>query len=560
MGEHSRNMADLRASSEFDLVDTDKSGTISRAEYEAAYGTFRTEAEFDQADTNKDGELSRQEYVAAYGTMGHFHLYTRSYHLGLPALAALLVSAAVREAAIHGHFLTIWTLLPIFAACLALLMWFALRWMVPTVDWLADNPFSEARVQNPGSGPVRFVWSDTACGRRLPMLQIIEPKDENERRAVAVEMGRLLAPFAHEARWALRVFSVALNALVPEGMVDTIRATLPDEMIEELEGYMTGLQEGLPPSSFLKSWTVDDLLMLQLLPDLKTLLSSHNPKQTRLRHALSRVAAKKDAVGVVGCSSIVSHNGMYRNMDWLSLGCLGTYTLLVKRVYPSGAVSIEVSVPMLLGTVSGVIDRNDGTPRALIAMNVTNPCDEYSWDVDGSRMPAGYYNRLLMRAGARDGENVMQWKPNCTPLGPYHLTIGQNTSGNTDLISKFEGQVTHFHQGKQPGEHVTRKLTSELPFVLTCNGNYRDRTDEQQGTYLVTNRNPMHTNERTRRIRNSGLAPRDGVGALQLPEVNNFETVYAVVLEKNEITLRVNNGFAATAPPVTFPAECFKAA
>ena len=51
-----------------------------------------------------------------------------------------------------------------------------------------------------------------------------------------------------------------------------------------------------------------------------------------------------------------------------------------------------------------------------------------------------------MRAGARDGENVMQWKPDCTPLGPYHLTIGQNTSGNTDLTSKFEGQVTHFHQ------------------------------------------------------------------------------------------------------------------
>ena len=55
-----------RASSEFDLVDTDKSGTISRAEYEAAYGKARAEAEFDRADTNKDGELSRQEYVAAY--------------------------------------------------------------------------------------------------------------------------------------------------------------------------------------------------------------------------------------------------------------------------------------------------------------------------------------------------------------------------------------------------------------------------------------------------------------------------------------------------------------
>lgn len=208
---HQADMSDLRAGSKFDLVDTDKSGTISRAEYEAAYGTFRAEAEFDQADTNKDGELSRQEYVAAYGTMGHFHLYTRSYHLGLPALAALLISAAVREAAIHGHFFTIWTIVPIFAACLALFMWFALRWMVPTVDWLADNPFSEARVQNVGSGPVRFVWSDTACGRRLPMLQIIEPKDENERRAVAVEVGRLLAPFAHEA--VFRLFADTVHLL-----------------------------------------------------------------------------------------------------------------------------------------------------------------------------------------------------------------------------------------------------------------------------------------------------------------------------------------------------------
>ena len=58
----------------------------------------------------------------------------------------------------------------------------------------------------------------------------------------------------------------------------------------------------------------------------------------------------------------------------------------------------QVGVPMLLGTVSGVIDRNDGTPRALIAMNVTNPCDEYCWDVDGSRMPAGYYNRCCTPA------------------------------------------------------------------------------------------------------------------------------------------------------------------
>merc|ERR1712166_304701 len=50
-------------SSEFARLDTDKNGTISRAEWVAAYGEKRA-AEFETADVNQDGELSRQEYVA----------------------------------------------------------------------------------------------------------------------------------------------------------------------------------------------------------------------------------------------------------------------------------------------------------------------------------------------------------------------------------------------------------------------------------------------------------------------------------------------------------------
>jgi len=64
-------------------------------------------------------------------------------------------------------------------------------------------------------------------------------------------------------------------------------------------------------------------------------------------------------------------------MDWLSLGQLGTYTFLLKRVYPTGAalltptpphcsalltptptpgaVSVEVAVPMLLGVITSVV-------------------------------------------------------------------------------------------------------------------------------------------------------------------------------------------------------------
>ena len=61
--------------------------------------------------------------------------------------------------------------------------------------------------------------------------------------------------------------------------------------------------------------------------------------------------------------------------------------------------------------------------------------------------------------------------------------------------------------------------------MLTCNGNYEDRVCEQAGSYLVRARNAMHTNERTEMIRKSRLADCDGLGALQLELVNNFEVI-----------------------------------
>lgn len=67
----------------------------------------------------------------------------------------------------------------------------------------------------------------------------------------------------------------------------------------------------------------------------------------------------------------------------------------------------------------------------------------------------------------------------------------------------------------------------------------------------------MKTNERTQTIRESGLAPENGLAALQLAMVNNFETVYTLVFEANTITLRVDNGFAAKAKPVVLPNSSF---
>ena len=53
-------MAQFMTQSEFDLLDTDGSGTISRAEWTAAYGHKR-DSEFKRADVDRNGELTREE-------------------------------------------------------------------------------------------------------------------------------------------------------------------------------------------------------------------------------------------------------------------------------------------------------------------------------------------------------------------------------------------------------------------------------------------------------------------------------------------------------------------
>ena len=94
----------------------------------------------------------------------------------------------------------VWFYAPLLLAWLSSCMWLALRWMVPQVDWVKRNPYSESRCgpQSPGDA-VRFVWYDTVENTHLPMLEIIEPKHPRDRRDVAEMMGQKLAPFAHDA-------------------------------------------------------------------------------------------------------------------------------------------------------------------------------------------------------------------------------------------------------------------------------------------------------------------------------------------------------------------------
>ena len=63
-------------------MDVDHNGTISRAEFIAAYGEEAAIKEFDKVDINHDGELQAGEYMAEYGKQGRERLL-RSVHYGI---------------------------------------------------------------------------------------------------------------------------------------------------------------------------------------------------------------------------------------------------------------------------------------------------------------------------------------------------------------------------------------------------------------------------------------------------------------------------------------------
>jgi hypothetical protein len=320
------------------------------------------------------------------------------------------------------------------------------------------------------------------------------------------------------------------------------------------------VQKAVPSKCFLHHWTVRDWFIIQIIPDLEMLVSSINPCQSFLKRLLEngnerRVRVQRPALG---CTALLTQQGFYRNMDWPSLGLMGQFTLLVRRRYlDTGAVSVEIGVPGLLGTVTGLIAWNPvDSPenRGMVAMNVCCPHAEATWmEQDKQYLPASFVNRVVMaklvahsceRSDIDDLSSILAGRQ---PLAPYHLTFAKFVDG------AFSGVMVHCVQDGDLGHAYRRYPHANGDFLLTCNGNLTEACEKepQPSSFTVHAHDLMHTNDRTAKIRELIAAgERDGRNILNQAPVNNHETCYMVALEQNVVELRVDNAFGASAEPI----------
>lgn len=302
--------------------------------------------------------------------------------------------------------------------------------------------------------------------------------------------------------------------------LNAVRETIPKEYLREMEGFVAGYNEWIKKdcsSKFVKPMTVDDVILLHLIPD-----SLHFDPYLHHFHGQDPMVA---------CTAIVekdSARGMVfaRNMDWASRGVAGSYSLVIHRKHKDGRNSTaEVGVAGFIGTLTGMNDKG-----LSLSMNV---CQGPTSSIRG--MPACFFNRAcLERLSSVDDVDKFVFQDKNSPLGPYHMT----------LADKNRAESIHFYQGYEgfAVSHVKRELTGPDPLTVL---NYR-YNPEPIGNYL-------NQNIERAEILKKFYAQRQGRGleeALALPSVNNSGTTHRVVMEPQKNTMHVafDNFYAGAVP------------
>lgn len=328
-------------------------------------------------------------------------------------------------------------------------------------------------------------------------------------------------------------FNLVLHTLAGRPRADQLPETMkklkeqiPERYLREIEGIVEGYNDWAKEQNwwaFAASLTVDDLLLMHLMPD------SIHFKPSRFEDS---VVTETEQDVKVGCTAIVEtdpEKGVVfaRNMDWPSFGISGAYSLVINRKGSDGHYSsVEVGVPGFAGTLTGM--NSEGFS---LGMNV---CSGETTEIRG--MPAPFYNRACLES-CRSVEEAERFFDSRAPLGDYHLTIADAEKA----IS------VHFYQAEGDKHSIRRGREGEPLITL----NYRYNPDPHSD---------MHRSGKRSEIIGEFLRHREDrplEDALALRYVNNWLTTHRVVMEPGSKTFRVafDNAFAGKAPLSKLPTE-----
>lgn len=363
----------------------------------------------------------------------------------------------------------------------------------------------------------------------VPILTLDADDPFHAGKAHGYLLGDSLNRCLKQVDFAMHTLMMRPRASQVADMIEQVKATIPQEYLLEMQGMVDGYQQWSKehPFSFARALTVEDIILFHLIPD------SIHFSPSRAQHYLERNGIAR--LANAACTAVIDRdeNGnllFARNMDWPPFGLMGTYSLIVNRKREYGLSTVEVSVPGLVGTLTGMNDYG-----LSLAMNVC-PSRYNTYKVRG--MPAAFYNRMCLER-CIDVDSARTFihakKP---PLGPYNLTLNDGSHA-----SSF-----HFYQGRDEDEIVERPWKETpltvlnwkypTPYIRSYNmENSEEREDALKDWFEKAKKEKLSMSEIISR-------------SLSLPWVNNWETTHCVLMDpaSKKMEVSFNNGWAAKYP------------
>ncbi len=314
--------------------------------------------------------------------------------------------------------------------------------------------------------------------------------------------------------------------------IDLLKKQIPPQYLAEMEGIVGGYSQWCDenPRYRAKKLTLDDLILAQTMPD-----SVH----------FYTGGYKRKLIPLVGCTALADNDAqkgpiLARNMDWLSLGKGGKYSLIIQRNYNAGKyTTVEVGTPVFIGPATGMNSKG-----LSLAMNV---CPGVSKGING--MPACIFNRCCLET-CQNLEEVGQFVELHSPLGPYHLTVA-----DTESAVAF-----HFFQGEK--KYIAEPLLPDNP-IIVLNGRHEANPYAMGEVHHSMIREAIldryFTDAKLQIPANQRDKEKLLEAALTLPVINNHETLHSIVMEPVSRTFKVSldDAFAAHSPLQLIPPSLF---
>jgi hypothetical protein len=311
--------------------------------------------------------------------------------------------------------------------------------------------------------------------------------------------------------FALRVYDKWPKASEMPQLLASIRAKVPEKYLLEMKGLVEGFNNWAKENKISTQLTEDDILLVNLIPD----KFHFTPKKDEVISANDLGALSR--MQNVACTVVIDRDkeegiSMGRNMDWPSLGVMGTNSILIKRLYGDYSTA-EIGLPGIVGTVTGM-----NSHGLSLAMNV---CDGSSEE----GIPAVFHNRLCLECKSiEEVSKVVEKNP---PMGSYHLTVADQK----------DAQSFHLYQHKEDKKHYVRRFEDQKPLIVTNFKYYWSLSEDcqEQDCGYSTKRKEIIQDfwkDAEEKIDPAEVKKRELVThALSLPYVNNFLSTHKVLMQ-----------------------------